>query len=171
VKDEHIYTLIHLISASPDQHSYAAHSTYLGFKDNLKQEGLVMFGMWMIGEFGQLLQQPFSDSTLTAQPVGKAELLKVIEEVLENPKTPSKIRDYSLTALIKLSAKLGSEFLSQVNTLISSQMNWPVSEVQQRSLEFQALMDAKFDDKRKELVQAIPLSKRAEQLAQERPQK
>lgn len=130
-----------------------------------------MFGMWMIGEFGQLLQQPFSDATLTAQPVGKAELLKVIEEVLENPKTPSKIRDYSLTALIKLSAKLGSEFLVQIKTLISSQMNWPVSEVQQRSMEFQALMDAKFNDKRKDLVQAIPLSKRAEQLAQERPQK
>ena len=160
VKHEHVYTLIHLISSSPEQYAYAMHSTYLGCKDNLKQEALVMFVMWMIGEFGQLLLQPFSDNTLTTLPVEKADILKVIEEVLENPKTNSEIRDYSLTALIKLSVKLGSDYMEKVNSLISSQMNWPVTEVQQRSMEFQTLMQAKFNEKRRELVQAIPLSKR-----------
>jgi len=171
VKDEHIFTLIHLISGAPDHYAYAMHSTYLGFKDNLMQEGLVMFGMWMIGEFGQLLFQPYSSSTFSSQAVDNGELLKVIEEVLENPKTSSKIRDYALTALMKLSVKVGSSYLAKVNSLIASQMNWPVSEVQQRSMEYQALMNAKFNEKRKELVQAIPLSKRAEQLAQEKSQK
>ncbi len=165
VKDEYIYTLIHLISASPDQHAYAVHSTFLALRENLKQEGLVLFAMWMMGEFGQFLMQPYADSTLTAQSVSGADILRIIEDVLQNPKTATKIRDYALTCLIKLSVKLPSELVPQVNTLIMSQMNWPVSEVQQRSAEYLALMDAKFQAKRQEFVKAIPLSRRAETLA------
>eukprot|EP01022_Parablepharisma_sp_SALTPOND_P007978 TRINITY_DN135012_c3_g1_i1.p1 TRINITY_DN135012_c3_g1~~TRINITY_DN135012_c3_g1_i1.p1 ORF type:complete len:927 (+),score=69.32 TRINITY_DN135012_c3_g1_i1:4744-7524(+) len=164
VKDEHIYTLIHLITAAPDQHAYSVHSTYLGLRENLKQEGLVLFGMWMIGEFGQFLVKPYTDTTLTAQAVGADEILRLIEDILNNPKTPTKIRDYALTALIKLSIKLPAESLSQINTLIVSQMNWPVSEVQQRSMEYAALMDSKFQEKRRRILEAIPLSKRAEML-------
>ena len=164
VKDENIYTLVHVISACPEEHAYSVHSTFLALRENLKQEGLVMFGMWMIGEFGQFLLQPYTDPTLTAQPVSGGQILQIIEEVLQNPKAQTKIRDYALTSLIKLSVKLSPEHIPQVNTLIMSQMNWPVSEVQQRSLEYIALMDSKFNSRRKELMNPIPLSKRAEQL-------
>ena len=164
VRDEHIYTLIHLITAAPEQHAYSVHTTYLALRGNLKQEGLVLLAMWMIGEFGQFLTKSYTDSTLTAQPVGASEILQIIEDLLSSPKTNTKIRDYALTALIKLSVKLPGECLSQINTLIVSQMNWPISEVQQRSIEYAALMDVKFQDKRAKILEPIPLSKRSESL-------
>lgn len=165
VKDEHIFTLIQLISASPSQSAYTVHSTYLALKENLKQEGLVLFSIWMIGEFGHFLIKPYSDSTLTAQAVGTDEILSIIENILANPKTNTKIRDYALTTLIKLSVKLPPDMLEQINSLIVSQMNWPVSEVQQRATEYSALMDSKFQDKRYKILEPIPLSRKAESLA------
>ncbi len=168
VEDKYIYTLIHLISACPDQHAYAVHSTFLALRENLKQEGLVVFAMWMMGEFGQYLLQPYTDATLTAQPVTGTEILRSIEDILQNPKTSTKVRDYALTGLIKLAVKLPSENFAQVNTLVMSQMNWPVSEVQQRSMEYLALMDARFQEKRREFVKAVPLSRRAETLMKSR---
>lgn len=165
VKDEHVYNLIHVITASPSQCAYSVHSAYLALKENLKQEGLVLFAMWMIGEFGHLLRKPYSDNTLSADAVQPDEMLGIIETIIKNPKTSSKIRDYALTALIKLSVKLPGDFLERINELIVSQMNWPVSEVQQRSLEYAALMDAKFKDKRRQILEPIPLSRKAEELA------
>jgi len=171
VKDEHIYTLIHLITAAPEHHMYSVHSTWLALRENLKQEGLVLFGMWMIGEFGHYLSKPYTDATLTSQSVNSNEILQMIEEILNNPKTPTKIRDYALTALVKLSIKLPSESTAQINTLIVSQMNWPVSEVQQRALEYSALMDAKFNEKRVKILEPIPLSKKAENLVKGKSEK
>jgi len=165
VKDEHIYNLIHVITASPSQCAYSVHSAYLALKDNLKQEGLVLFALWMIGEYGHFLRKPYNDNMLSAQAVECDEILGIIEVIIKNPKTISKIRDYALTALIKLSVKLSGEHLEKINELIKTQMNWPVSEVQQRSLEYAALMDAKFKDKRRQIFEPIPLSRKAEALA------
>jgi AP-1 complex subunit gamma-1 len=165
VKDEHIYNLIHVITASPSQCAYSVHSAYLALKDNLKQEGLVLFAIWMIGEFGHFLRQPYNDNMLSAQAVESDEILGIIETIIKNPKTTSKIRDYALTGLIKLSVKLPGEHLERINELIGTQMNWPASEVQQRSLEYTALLDAKFKDKRRQILESIPLSRKAEALA------
>lgn len=171
VKDEHIYNLIHVITASPAQCAYSVHSAYLALKENLKQEGLVLFAMWMIGEFGHLLGKSYNDSenTLTAPAVPAEEILETIESIIKNPKTSSKIRDYALTALIKLSVKLSGECLERINELIVTQMNWPVSEVQQRSVGYAALMDAKFKEKRRKILEPIPLSRKAEAMTRERP--
>jgi AP-1 complex subunit gamma-1 len=55
VQDESLYSLLHLISATPQLQTYAAHKIFFSLRENISQEGLAKAGLWCIGEFGNLL--------------------------------------------------------------------------------------------------------------------
>lgn len=55
IKEESIFSLIHLICSTPQLQCYAVHKLYFSFNENQNQDGLAKATLYIIGEFGQLL--------------------------------------------------------------------------------------------------------------------
>lgn len=58
VKEEYISQIITVIATNPSLHYYAVTQAYHLMKDNLNQIGMVQLGVWLVGEFGEMLVKP-----------------------------------------------------------------------------------------------------------------
>ena len=61
-----------MIATTPELHSYAVAKVYFAMKDNINQMGMVQLGVWLVGEFGEMLidgtAKGQDGETLTAVP-------------------------------------------------------------------------------------------------------
>lgn len=55
MREEYISQIITVIATTPELHNYAVIKVYFAMKENLNQIGLVQLGVWLIGEFGEML--------------------------------------------------------------------------------------------------------------------
>jgi AP-1 complex subunit gamma-1 len=160
-KEEFISYLIHLISATPELQPYAVHRSFFSLKENLHQEGLVLLGVWLIGEFGEhLLQGKMVASDETPITVTEDELCDLLEIILDNPKASNKFREYTLTALVKLSVKIEG-VAQRIQGLIDSQTTIDAMEVQQRACEYSQILDKRWDTQRLPSIYFIFLLEKA----------
>ena len=131
-------------------------------KENMSQSGLQQLGVWLIGEFGELL---ISGETVemdnTPINVTETEAIQMISDVMDNYKDKSDkgdiIMQYCLTALSKLTVRFKSQ-REEIRSLIHSCKKSSVIEIQQRACEFLELLDDKWDDHRLGIFEPMPLS-------------
>ncbi|WBW75342.1 AP-1 adaptor complex gamma subunit Apl4 [Schizosaccharomyces osmophilus] len=151
-------TFLRLIASAPDLHEYAIFKLYAALKDDISQEALIMASLWVIGEYGQYLLSPsmnFDDDTLP-KSISEDDILDLVEEVLIGTNfTQATVIQYGLNTLIKLSTRFqSSSSLSKIQRLIEFYGKHRNTEVQQRSVEYQHVIEDPSLDRT--VMQSIP---------------
>jgi len=161
VKDESIYSLLHLIAATPQLQNYAVHKIFFSLRENITQDGLCKVGLWCIGEFGQLIisgKAVAPDNTPIQ--ISEEEVINLIERILKRFGLSELVKEYTLTCLIKLYTKF-NRTKDKIRELIDSQTTSPSLEVQQRACEYLQLLDGDWDAIRGAILESIPVAKSA----------
>jgi AP-1 complex subunit gamma-1 len=159
VPEEVVASLVHLISGTSEIQAYATHKLYFSMKENLEQSGLVLLGVWCIGEFGNLLiqgnaigpdEKPIS--------VNEGDVCSLFEDLMKNDLSES-CKEYVLTALIKMSVRLPNS-TTRIIKLLSLHTQSLKVELQQRACEFIKLLDSRWDAQRGPLLEKMPALKK-----------
>lgn len=111
VDEQYIAQIVSVIATTPELHSYSVTMVYLNLKENINQAGLSQLGVWLIGEFGEMLvngtaKSPEEDSIR----IPHGEIIDIYEQVLEEHFKRGGRSDtiicWALTGLAKLSIRL-----------------------------------------------------------------
>lgn len=111
VREEFISQLITVIATTPDLHQYSVTKAYYAMKENVNQIGMVQLGIWLVGEFGEMLVNGTArDPDNNPIVVDEDEIIEVFEKILEDHNRKGDRSDtiicWCLTALSKLTIRL-----------------------------------------------------------------
>jgi AP-1 complex subunit gamma-1 len=160
VMDTFICSLITLIASTAELQNYAVNKTYFSMKENIEQSGLQQLGVWLIGEFGELLVngEPMELDD-TPIHVTEAEAVDTIAKVMDHYKDKGDkgevIIQYSLIALSKLTVRFES-MKPTIRELIEQYVDNANIEIQQRACEFLQLYDDTWDKHRLGIFEPMP---------------
>ena len=160
VMENFICSLITLIASTSELQSYAVSKAYFCMKENISQSGLQQLGVWLIGEFGELLvngQTVEADGTPIT--VSEVEAVETISTVMNHYKDQDDKGDviiqHCLVALSKLTVRFDS-IKPQIREIISPYTESTNIEIQQRSCEFLKLFDDSWDKHRTDIFEPMP---------------
>eukprot|EP00877_Chromochloris_zofingiensis_P004784 jgi/Chrzof1/14306/Cz08g32120.t1 len=158
VKEEVVRALIVLITNAPELHAYAARSAFRALTSNFNTAApsLCEACLWCIGEFGEMLPPGAGGSLLEGEPhlvVSDSDILNAVERVLKKPKQQPAVKEYALTAVMKLTARLPDQ-VSRCAAIIERYQHSVQLEVQQRSCEYGRIF--KHDAIRSQLLERMP---------------
>jgi AP-1 complex subunit gamma-1 len=143
VREEVLSSFIRLTSHTPELQLYTAQRLYAALHRDFSQESLTLASVWVIGEFGEILLQggSFEDEDMMRQ-VDAKEIVDTLASVLESPYANSHIRQWVLTSLAKLTARIENDGASQsrIKKLLHEFDTSVDVELQQRAVEFEALL-------------------------------
>jgi len=148
-------TVLYISRASSDVHSFCVHKLLKAIRDDDgSQHGLLAVGVWCIGEYGDLLLQPYtytpSDAegnllqAITFMALEPYAVVEAVEQVTSRHTCPDFVKQRALTAYVKLSQRLASDPSagSKLETLLAKHQTSQSLELQLRSCEYNALLHA-----------------------------
>ena len=155
---------VYISRASEDIHAYATHKLLKAIRDDDgTQRGLLSVGVWCIGEYGDLLLQPYSytapnevdqdgmDSlaspvTITFMALDPLTVVNTVEDVTTRLSCPLDIKHRALTCFAKLSDRFADKgdvaALQKLHALVKKHETSHSLELQLRSCEYDALLNA-----------------------------
>ena len=141
-------------------------------KENLSLIGLVQLGVWLIGEFGEMLVNgSCKNSDGKPMVVDDSEIMDIYENILRDHHRKGERSDivimWSLTALSKLSIRIGSQNLDKIANAhdkilerirknlkeFNDHMN---VEIQQRACEYIQMLDHAWEAERHVIFEPMP---------------
>ncbi|KAG8198259.1 hypothetical protein JTE90_021516 [Oedothorax gibbosus] len=154
VIDDVVGNLIQLISESSSLHTYTAQQLYKQLTGDLAtKQPLLQVASWSIGEFGDLLNSSEGPDASPAN-VGPDEILDLFEKITLNTHITLTTKEYTITALMKLSVRF-PDFAPRIKRFLDIFGTNVNIELQQRSIEFSSLF-RKFDHLRPSLLERMP---------------
>ena len=149
MREEVLAGFIRLVAHTAELQSYTVFKLYTSLRADVSQESLTLAGVWVIGEFGDVLLQGGTtaggedeDATATtSEAVSEKDVLDLLEKILISPYTNNNIRGFVLTALTKLSTRFSDP--SQQQRIRKALQGFESSielELQQRAVEFGTLL-------------------------------
>jgi AP-1 complex subunit gamma-1 len=165
-RDVQSATVVYISRASSDIHAFATHKLLKAIRDDDgAQHGLLSVGIWCIGEYGDMLLQPYSytsttptkdgddlanggtgEVTITFMALDAMSIVKTVESVCERHGCPSHVKQRALTAYAKLSQRLENSgdaaALSKLQDLLQKHRKSRSLEIQLRSCEYNTLISA-----------------------------
>lgn len=153
-------SVIYISRSSEDVHTYATHKLLKAIRDDDgSQRGLLNVGIWCIGEYGDLLLQPYtytptskSDNTngppvsITFMALDPSSIVSVVEKVMKRHSCPEPVKHRALTCFAKLSDRFADKgdagALDRLQKLIKKHQTSYSLEMQLRSCEYDALLSA-----------------------------
>ncbi|ORZ25506.1 adaptin N terminal region-domain-containing protein [Absidia repens] len=162
VREEVLAGFIRLVAQSSDMHQYTVQKLFAALKRDISQEGLVLAGVWIIGEYGDVLIDGgnFEDEDTQMEndilKVTDAAVVGLLESILMGPYANQLTREYVLTALVKLSSRL-SDASSQgkIKEILNKHTISMEVEIQQRAVEYTNLFS--FDAIRPAVLERMPI--------------
>lgn len=143
VREEVLSSFIRLVCHTPELQLYTVQRLYAALHRDFSQESLTLASVWVIGEFGEVLLQggPFEDEEVMREVYAK-DIVDTLASVLESPYANSHIRQWVLTSLAKMTARVENDVSSQSRiTKLLHEFDTSVDvELQQRAVEFEALL-------------------------------
>ena len=111
VREEYISQVITVVATNPSLHQYSIVRAYYAMKENLNQVGMVQLGVWLLGEFGEMLiNGAASDPDGGPIVVEEKEIGELLQQILEDHARKGDRSDtiicWVLTALSKLTIRL-----------------------------------------------------------------
>jgi len=174
IPDEVINNMIKLIAQTPELHAYAVQKLYLAMLHDILKQSLIQLGMWCIGEFGDILvtavisntqSEDWKDENTASVPatlsVTDQNVVDLCERVLKHPSSTTTTKEYTLTALIKLTERFAASqkfnSLGAIQKLLDQYRTNMALELQQRACEYSSLIRNIPNDKRSALLERIPV--------------
>lgn len=156
VKDEVWHALIVVISNASEFHGYTVRSLYRALQTSGEQDSLVRVAVWCIGEYGEMLVNNVGvldgEEPMT---VTESDAVDVVEMALKRHMTDVTTRAMSLIALLKLSSRF-APCSERIREIINQQKGSLVLELQQRSIEFNSIIQ-KHQNIKPALVERMPV--------------
>ncbi|KAJ3361336.1 clathrin associated protein complex large subunit [Allomyces arbusculus] len=155
VRDETVAQFVRLVTNAPELQAYVVRKLYALLKTDHSQAGLVRAGIWVIGEYGDLLVQPgaapapddaedddngttdaLRSVALDEDGPNEAEVVALLERVLSAANS-TVVTQLAITALMKLAARFHEPAVVQaIQALLARYRTSMVLELQQRSVEY-----------------------------------
>lgn len=129
---------------------------YAALKEDITQEGLILAGAWVIGEYGDaLLRGGQYEEEELVQPVHENDIVELLSTILGSSYATQSVKQYIVTSAMKLSTRLSEPAqLEKLRRLLQSyQTNLDV-EIQQRSVEYSNLFG--YDQVRRGVLEKMP---------------
>jgi hypothetical protein len=146
VEQDVVNHFVKILGTSPlELQAYATKKLYGILRDETTwvQDGLVLVGIWCLGEYGDLVVGNFvvekdeeeEDVSLT---VTQKDVLDLLDDICGSGYATDEIKEYVVTALGKLSSRFGGNEERIKTTVMKYKANMDV-EIQQRAMEFSQL--------------------------------
>lgn len=159
-------SIIYISRSSEDLRAYATHKLLKAIRDDDgTQTGLLVVGIWCIGEYGDLLLKPYSYTPSSSMDIGQltgqdsgsnssvsfsandtASILRTLEEVIGRHTCTVEVKQHAVTAFTKLCERFAdsgdSVTLGRLQELVKHNSKSHVLELQLRSCEYDALINA-----------------------------
>ncbi|KAH9458475.1 hypothetical protein MJO28_005553 [Puccinia striiformis f. sp. tritici] len=147
VREEVLSAFVRLVCHTPELQAYTTQKLYMALRQDVSQESLTLAGLWVIGEFGELMLKSHGggvamESEEAIPEVQDVDIIELIDLVLLSPYPNQTIRQFSLTALAKLSSRLSPSSFAQttINQILARFTSSAELEIQQRAVEFTQLL-------------------------------
>jgi len=157
VREENLAGFIRLVAQSSELHQYTVQKLYSALKSDISQEALVLAGVWVIGEYGDVLISggSFEDED-TIKEVSEADILTLFESILDGPYANQVTREYIMTSIMKLSARLNDPtVLHRIQGILQRHMSSMEVEIQQRAVEYSNLFS--YENIRPAVLERMPV--------------
>lgn len=159
-------SIIYISRSSEDLRAYATHKLLKAIRDDDgTQTGLLVVGIWCIGEYGDLLLKPYSytpsasndmaqltgsvsdsSSSVSFSANDPASILETLEKVIGRHVCTVEVKQHAMTAFTKLSERFAGSgdtvTLNRLQALVKQNAKSHILELQLRSCEYDALMNA-----------------------------
>ncbi|CAG8440588.1 11934_t:CDS:10 [Diversispora eburnea] len=161
VREEILSNFIRLIAQTPDLNAYTVQKLYAALKADISQESLTLSGVWVIGEYGDILIKggSFEEEELVKErnfQVTEKDVVDLMDSILAGPYANQVTREYILTALMKLTSRLVSTSVIHQIQVILEKYNTSIEvEIQQRAIEYSNLF--KFENIRPAVLERMPV--------------
>ncbi|CAO3669870.1 unnamed protein product [Umbelopsis vinacea] len=157
VREENLAGFIRLVAQSSELHQYTVQKLYCALKSDISQEALVLAGVWVIGEYGDVLISggSFEDEDVIKE-VSEADILTLFESILNGPYANQVTREYILTSIMKLSARFNdSTVLHRIQGILQKHTASMEVEIQQRAVEYSNLFG--YENIRPAVLERMPV--------------
>jgi len=158
-RDVQSATIIYISRSPADIHAYATHKLVKAIRDDDgSQRGLLVVGIWCIGEYGDLLLNPYTYTPTTTPGDGStpvsitfmamdcASIVGEIKSVVQRHSCPLYIKERALTSFAKLSDRFSDKgdaaALEMIHKLIKKHDMSHSLELQLRACEYDSLINA-----------------------------
>ncbi|CAM0137536.1 unnamed protein product [Umbelopsis sp. WA50703] len=134
--------------------NYVREENLAGF---IRLEALVLAGVWVIGEYGDILVSggSFEDEDVIKE-VSESDVLTLFESILNGPYANQVTREYILTSMMKLSARFNEPaVLERIQGILKQFTASMEVEIQQRAVEYSNLFD--YDTIRPAVLERMPV--------------
>jgi len=152
-------SIVYITRSSEDLRSYATHKLLKAIRDDDgSQQGLLMVGIWCIGEFGDLVLKsytytpapsPDSDEipvTISFMGLEPSNVVETVEMVTKRHTCPQSVLQAALTCYAKLSERYSTladtDTLKKLHKLVKKHQGSYALELQLRACEYGALLKA-----------------------------
>jgi len=159
-------SIIYISRSSEDLRAYATHKLLKAIRDDDgSQRGLLIVGVWCIGEYGDLLLTPYSytpsastdmadltgsvgenTSSVSFSASDAASVLATLEQVIGRHACTEDIKEHAVTAFAKLCERFAGSgdaaTLNRLQELVKKNSKSQALELQLRSCEYDALINA-----------------------------
>jgi AP-1 complex subunit gamma-1 len=168
-RDVQSATVVYVSRASSDIHAFATHKLLKALRDDDgSQHGLLSVAIWCIGEYGDLLLQPYTytaappatsgengsidlastPSTITFMALDPLSIVLTIEKSTSRSSCPEYVKQRALTAYVKLSERFADRgdagaANAKLEQLLRAHRTSRSLELQLRSCEYDTLMFAR----------------------------
>jgi len=143
VKPEIWRSLIVVITNTPELQGYMVRTLFKTVSSSLDKAAgsLVLVSVWVMGEYGDVLVDGSSPRQADEEPlkVAGADMVRLLEVLLTIHTSDTEIREYIVTALVKLAAHV-AETRPTIESVVHRFTSSSFLEVQQRSCEFDKLL-------------------------------
>ncbi|KAK9452975.1 adaptin N terminal region-domain-containing protein [Dipodascopsis uninucleata] len=155
---------ITLLSNTQNLQLYTVQKLYMLLRQDITQEGLLLAGTWVIGEFAdELIKAGNFEEEEQMQVVTEEDIVQIFESILHSTYATQTVLEYVLDALVKLTTRLTSPAqIERVRRLILEQTTSLDVEIQQRAIEYSALFG--YDEIRKGVLEKMPIVEITEQM-------
>ncbi|KAF9904997.1 clathrin associated protein complex large subunit [Lobosporangium transversale] len=157
VREEMLAAFIRLVTQTSELQGYTVQKLYTSLKEDISQESLTLAGVWVIGEYGDILVSGGSyEEEELAKEVSESDVIDLLESILAGPFANQVLREYVITALMKLTSRFTSPTSSErVKQLLVGFSTSIEVEIQQRAVEFTNLFQ--YDEIRPAVLERMPV--------------
>lgn len=151
-------TSIIFLTQADGLHAYATHKLYRALSEDTSQTGLLQVAIWCIGEHGTLITQSYTspDDGQSFPAVSEHDIVSLLEKGLRLHNADISIKSFILNALVKLSVRFSTSSRTRIQDLIVPFKASLSLELQQRSLEYSAILNGKWDTLRGQVLASMP---------------
>ncbi|KAI9934246.1 hypothetical protein AWENTII_008649 [Aspergillus wentii] len=156
VKEQILASFVRLIATTPELQTYSTQKLYLSLKEDISQEGLILAGTWVIGEYGDnLLRGGQYEEEELVKEVKESDVVDLFINILNSTYATQTVIEYIITASMKLTVRMtDTAQIERLRRFLGNRTADLSVEIQQRAVEYTNLFG--YDQIRRGVLERMP---------------